>query len=248
VNRDPRERWLLAATIASGLGVALSHAGGTAGCATAKVSYGSVHAPLAAGQDTTLSLFNVNSSTNEDTRASIGRGARLEVEWDSRVGRAVSERLLVGIDSAKRTLLVITEDAKNVDEVDEIPIDTIRRITVIGGTRTGAGAGYGALIGGLTGAAIGAVAAASTDAGQAKCGAGVIVTFGGGVVGASLGGGAGAATGAGVGASMGRLRTDYPIGPDQWVIGMPPPPPRAAVQDDPYGGDASRSDSTDGGP
>jgi hypothetical protein len=234
-ERDPRERWLLAATIASGLGVALAHGGGAAGCASAQVP---VQTPLRAGQEAMLSLVNVsNTSFDAESSAKINRGTRLEVEWTGATGRVVGERVLVGVDPTADNIILGVEGST---AVDEVPVASITRITTYGGSRVARGAGYGAIVGGLTGAAVGAIAVGSSDAGKSSCGAGLV--FGGALVGGAVGGGAGTGVGAVGGAAAGPEKTDYVIGPNDWAIALPrrPQAPRTL--------DASTDEPIDGGP
>lgn len=227
-RRVARERWLLGATVASGLLALSSHGGGPTGCSTTarQVAVEPVSAPLRSGQRPDLPLTTREAGSRRQRVERIERGTQLALHWLPGLnGGGTSEGRLAGFDPARRRIL-FTSDGETAFEVNP---EQLASFDVLGESPTAAHVGNGALIGGLSGAAVGALAGAGVARGGSFAG---LCAAGFGTGGALVGSGIGAAIGAGV--SPGRRRTEYRLGPNDWQVASEQPaapwsrPPRAS--------------------
>lgn len=209
----PIERWLLAATIASGIMVVFAHGGGTTGCATSqqKVEGDDPHFPLLPGHQALLVLRHTLTSEG----ATIERGSVIEIAYEAPDGsKKTALGPLVGVVPEFGTVIINDNDDRR-----ELAPSVISSITVVGENPRGRNVGRGALIGGLVGAAVGGIAGAGlgTAGSGGNAGLGALCAVGFGVPAGGIGAGVG--TGVGAAASPGRTRTaEYKIGPDGWQI------------------------------
>ena len=211
--RTHLERWLLGATIASGIMVVFSHGGGTTGCATSqqRVEGDDPHFPLLAGHQALLVLKHTLTSEG----ATIDRGTVIEIAYDASDGsKKTAIGPLVGVVPEFGTVIINDEGDRR-----ELPASTISSIAVVGEHPRGRNITRGALIGGLVGAAVGGIAGAGVGgAGSGgNSGFGAICAVGFAIPAGGVGSGVG--IGVGAAASPGRTRTaEYKIGAGAWQV------------------------------
>lgn len=187
-ERTRRERSLLGATVLSGVLALFSQAGGPFGCSGQQIAKGNVPVGADAGVEPGLEL----SSRKGDTKH-IAAGTMVRINGSDPV-------VLVGV--ALTSAKVITAHGATIHRTAIVKIESV---SVVGESHTGAGAGIGAIGGGLTGVVVG-TAAYPTNRGT----------------GALCIGGLGVAVGAGVGAAVGSgSETEYRMGESDWHIVRP---------------------------
>ena len=200
------ERWLLAATVASGIMVVFAHGGGTTGCATSERR--DTETPSYALLPGHSKILLLRHTLTEDT-ATIERGAVISVLYDARDGSKKSAvGPLVGVVDEFGTIIIDDDGDRR-----EIPADVIDSIAIVGEHPRGRNMTRGALIGGLTGAALGAIAGAAVGGNNF----GGVCAVGFGVPGGAAGAGVGLGMGAAASPGRGRFE-EYKMGTGGWKI------------------------------